>query len=157
VNDEANSEGSFYLDLNINSTPSGVDPIDELQELFDAWLVDHDGDHNNDGFVDGADFLKWQGGESRNPLSSSDLAEWQANFGAMPSGDFDDDVDVVGADFLYWQLNDGSESSLDHWQATFGDVASSITAASTGVPEPTTGLMLMLGMAALMFRRHLEA
>ncbi len=111
------------------------------------------GDFDGDGTCDGADFLAWQRGESPYPLSSSDLAEWQAEFGVPVSGDFDDDGDVDGADFLYWQLNDGSESDLDLWQATFGDVASSITAASTGVPEPTTGLMLMLGMAAMLFRR----
>ncbi|MBN2473333.1 MAG: hypothetical protein JXB62_01895 [Pirellulales bacterium] len=39
------------------------------------------GDYNNDGTVDGADFLKWQRGESPKPLSASDLADWQANFG----------------------------------------------------------------------------
>ena len=61
-----------------------------------------------------------------------------------------------GTDFLYWQLNDGSESDLDLWQATFGNVASSITRASTGVPEPTTGLMLMLGMAVVLLRRNAD-
>ena len=75
---------------------------------------------------------------------------------ALP-GDFDSDSDVDGADFLYWQLNDGSESNLTVWQENFGAAASSTTAASTGVPEPTAGLMLMLGMASLLFRRHLEA
>ena len=74
-----------------------------------------------------------------------------------PDADFDGDGDVDGADFLYWQLNDGRESNLDLWQANFGNDASPITATSTGVPEPTTGLMLMLGMASLLFRRHLEA
>ncbi|TWU28343.1 hypothetical protein [Bythopirellula polymerisocia] len=37
------------------------------------------GDFNGDGFVDGADFLKWQ----RNP-GVGNLADWQANFGAPP-------------------------------------------------------------------------
>jgi hypothetical protein len=40
------------------------------------------GDFNDDGFVDGADFLKWQRGESPAPLSAADLADWKANFGA---------------------------------------------------------------------------
>ena len=31
-------------------------------------------------------------------------------------------------------------------------MASSAAAASTGVPEPATGIMLMLGMAAMLFR-----
>jgi hypothetical protein len=38
------------------------------------------GDFDNDGDVDGRDFLVWQRGESPDPLSSSDLAEWQANY-----------------------------------------------------------------------------
>jgi hypothetical protein len=40
------------------------------------------GDFNGDRTVDGHDFLVWQRGESPSPLSSSDLAEWKANFGA---------------------------------------------------------------------------
>lgn len=40
------------------------------------------GDYTGDGKVDGADFLKWQRGESPNPTSAGDLATWQANFGA---------------------------------------------------------------------------
>jgi hypothetical protein len=50
---------------------------------------------------------------------------------------------------LIWQLNDGSQSDLDDWQTNFGSVTNSAAAASTGVPEPATGLMLMLGMAAM--------
>ena len=65
-------------------------------------------------------------------------------------GDFDGDYDVDGADFLYWQLNDGSKSDLDLWQAAYGTTASPNTAASTRVPEPTTGLLLMLAMAAML-------
>jgi hypothetical protein len=43
--------------------------------------------------------------------------------------------------------NPPSQSDLDDWQENFGTVASSITPASTAVPEPATGTMLMLGMA----------
>jgi hypothetical protein len=39
------------------------------------------GDFDSDGDVDGADFLVWQRGESPNPMSAAELAEWQANFG----------------------------------------------------------------------------
>jgi hypothetical protein len=41
-----------------------------------------DGDFDNDGDVDGRDFLRWQRGQSPNPLSASDLAAWKANYGA---------------------------------------------------------------------------
>lgn len=45
------------------------------------------GDFNGDGLVDGADFLKWQRGESTNGLSAGDLQEWKDNFvlGASPA------------------------------------------------------------------------
>ena len=39
------------------------------------------GDFDLDGDVDGFDFLVWQRGESPLPLSQSDLATWQANYG----------------------------------------------------------------------------
>lgn len=41
-----------------------------------------DGDFDGDGDVDGRDFLRWQRGQSPNPLSASDLAAWRANYGA---------------------------------------------------------------------------
>jgi hypothetical protein len=40
------------------------------------------GDFDADGDVDGQDFLRWQRGESPNPRSAVDLADWRANFGA---------------------------------------------------------------------------
>ncbi len=40
------------------------------------------GDFDGNGRVDGNDFLAWQRGQSPNPLSSSDLADWRANYGA---------------------------------------------------------------------------
>ena len=150
------TEGVLYM------TQANFDDFGPLLAAWDEEDGHHvdfvvPGDFDSDGTCDGADFLAWQRGESRYPLSSSDLAEWQEKFGVPVSGDFDGDGDVDGVDFLYWQLNDGSESNLDLWQAAFGNVASSVTAASTGVPEPTTGLLLVLGMASLLFRRHLEA
>ena len=39
------------------------------------------GDFNNDKTVDGADFLRWQRGQSPTPLSQADLNVWRANFG----------------------------------------------------------------------------
>ena len=39
------------------------------------------GDFNDDGVVDGADFLRWQRGGSPLPLSAVDLLAWKTNFG----------------------------------------------------------------------------
>ena len=43
------------------------------------------GNFDLDGDVDGFDFLKWQRGESPNPLSESDPADWEANYGTVIS------------------------------------------------------------------------
>ena len=48
--------------------------------FYQAPLADP-GDFDNDGDVDGADFLIWQRGESTDPSSTGDLTDWQANYG----------------------------------------------------------------------------
>jgi hypothetical protein len=42
------------------------------------------GDFDGDDDVDGEDFLKWQRGESDDPLSAGDLAAWEGNYGTAP-------------------------------------------------------------------------
>jgi fibronectin-binding autotransporter adhesin len=42
------------------------------------------GDFDNDGDVDGRDFLIWQRGGSPNGATAGDLAQWQANYGTTP-------------------------------------------------------------------------
>jgi autotransporter-associated beta strand protein len=41
------------------------------------------GDFDLDNDVDGLDFLKWQRGGSPNPLSASDLSDWESYFGTV--------------------------------------------------------------------------
>ena len=43
------------------------------------------GDFNSDGAVDGIDFLIWQQGGSPDPLSQSDLTDWETNYGMSAS------------------------------------------------------------------------
>lgn len=43
------------------------------------------GDFDEDGDVDGHDYLAWQRGDSPNPLSNSDLQLWQQNYGTGTS------------------------------------------------------------------------
>ena len=73
------------------------------------------------------------------------------------AADFDFDGDVDGYDFLAWQRGESpnplSAEDLALWEEQFGSEASS-AAASTGVPEPASEILLMLGMAAVLFRRQ---
>jgi hypothetical protein len=50
-------------------------------EQYGGSLDLENGDHDSSNSVDGFDFLKWQRGESPQPLSSLDLAAWEVNFG----------------------------------------------------------------------------
>ena len=51
-------------------------------DVFINTVAGQAGDFDFDGDVDGRDFLVWQRGGSATPLSATDLADWQANYGA---------------------------------------------------------------------------
>jgi hypothetical protein len=53
--------------------------------VLSNYLTASPGDFDIDGSVDGADFLKWQRGETPTPLSATDLAAWKTSFGVSPS------------------------------------------------------------------------
>ena len=61
-------------------------------------------------------------------------------------GDFDFDGDVDGNDFLAWQ-RDTSVGDLADWKSNFGNVGA--TAAATSIPEPSSLVLLLIGMFAL--------
>ncbi len=105
-------------------------------------------DFDNDGDIDGRDFLVWQQGGSPNPLSPDDLADWQTNYGTAGhfAGDFDIDGDVDGRDFLAWQRNP-SIGDLTNWQTNYGMVLP-LAATSTAVPEPSTLIGVFIGVLA---------
>ena len=81
------------------------------------------------------------------------------------SADFDSDVDIDGTDFLLWQQGNGTlgggtladgDANLDAnvdsedltvWQGQYG-VTPVSTLASTSVPEPSSVLLLLLGVVA---------
>lgn len=72
--------GSFVVHYGPTST------FDEDQIVLTDFLFSgQPGDFDLDGSVDGDDFLKWQRGESPNPLSQAELADWQSNYGAEPA------------------------------------------------------------------------
>ena len=75
-----------------------------------------------------------------------DLRAWEQNFGSQggagrSQGDADGDFDVDGADFLRWQ---------QQYTGNLGVVSSP----NSIVPEPATGIMLVLGMMVMPFRQR---
>ncbi|BBO32803.1 hypothetical protein [Lacipirellula parvula] len=80
---------AFHM-RNDTNTPGNV-LIDEIRvgttfaDVLPAAAAGLPGDFNGDEIVDGADFLVWQRGSSPQPLSTSDLDLWKANFGSVGS------------------------------------------------------------------------
>ena len=82
---------------------------------------------------------------------------WQFTFVSEPvlEADFDQDGDVDGNDFLGWQRGFGATydaEDLVDWEANYGALAP-LSGTSATVPEPATGLVLLIGMAVALFRR----
>jgi hypothetical protein len=64
------------------------------------------------------------------------------------AGDFNGDGNVDGADFLQWQRTNGSGAALAAWEGAFGTVGSGLATASA-VPEPCSGMMVVLATSLL--------
>ena len=81
---------TIVVDIIAKGTGSGSEmPINGF--YLEEAAPDVPADFDNDGDVDGADFLKWQQGY---PMSSG---------ATKADGDADGDGDVDGQDFLIWQ------------------------------------------------------
>lgn len=75
-------QGHTLTEIRLSGTagnPSGVPFVAAI-----TVEVPKPGDFDRNGFVNGRDFLLWQRGDSPNPLSAEDLADWQANYGMGP-------------------------------------------------------------------------
>jgi hypothetical protein len=108
--------------------------LENVNGTAGSWTVIDDfaatilpGDANGDATVDGLDYLAWAGGFG---------AAGAINVGA---GDFNQDDIVDGLDYLLWA-------------GSFGDMAT-----AQPVPEPTSGLLALLGFTVLMMRRTRSA
>jgi len=121
--------------------PTGLAQVGEVEDY--AFNVDtpeaplilvHGPDFDEDGTVNGFDFLAWQLGfgmtenatagdgdsNSDGAVDNADLADWEAAYGTGSSsaaaavtaqtGDFDQDGRVDGNDFLAWQVGAGMQS-----------------------------------------------
>jgi hypothetical protein len=73
------------------------------------------------------------------------------------AGDFNNDNDVDGQDFLVWQrgevTNPPNNSDLTDWINSYGTSGSPIRTA-VAVPEPATGLLMLLGSVCALLSRH---
>lgn len=71
-------------------------------------------------------------------------------------GDFDVDGDVDGRDFLIWQRGGSpvpkSATDLAAWRTNYGKEVP-LTAATTAIPEPASGFILLMGLAAALLKR----
>jgi hypothetical protein len=75
---EGTTEVSFFAIL-VDAEPSEA----YFDDLVATLVIDDGtpGDFDDDGDVDGRDFLVWQRGDSPTALSASDLTTWQTNYG----------------------------------------------------------------------------
>jgi hypothetical protein len=87
LNDEGTFAPQLDIAVNMNVFVTGVSASDTV--TLPSFAVRYmqtgppviGGDFDQDGDVDGADFLRWQVGQSPNPSSPLDLAQWRTNFG----------------------------------------------------------------------------
>ena len=89
-------------------------------------------DFDNDGDVDGDDFLAWQGGFG------------MASGATQTDGDYDNDGDVDGDDFLGWQSEFGSG----------GAAAQGMRIPHLAVPEPSSAMLFLVVCTLIVFSRR---
>ena len=124
----------FLFDANdlLNPVASSISPIDNVEHLFLSAPT------TSNYFLE----VRSASGNVLNPVSYS-LA-WNLVVSDLIDGDFDADGDVDGRDFLVWQRggspNGINSGDLALWQSQYGLPPA---AASTAMPEPGSGLLLV--------------
>jgi glucose/arabinose dehydrogenase len=136
-----NSDGACTFDAVLMAF--GVDDDNELYavgikggkavvyKFTDAYLLP-EGDYNEDGVVDAADFTLWR-----------DTLGQTVGFGSEADGDGSGVIDM--ADYDVWKMHFG--------ETTLAGAGSS-SGAGSGVPEPTTLLLAMIGFLAAGWARR---
>lgn len=85
-------EGTYSQSFSGNPIATPLYDYNQMMYRLDLSLIpalyerNLPGDFNGDNRVDGHDFLAWQRGNSPNPFSTGDLADWQSNYGAGALG-----------------------------------------------------------------------
>ena len=119
-------------------------------------------DFDEDGDIDGFDFLAWQRGfgsmgaigagdgdsDNDNDVDSDDLVDWEAGFGTVESppapvivetADYDEDGDTDGADFLAWQQGFGAASPAVVLADGDGDSSDTVDTTDLAIWEASFG------------------
>ena len=91
-------------------------------------ILEFDADANDDGIVDGTDFLQWQAGFGKNDATS------------VADGDFNYDGQVDDGDLAVWETQYGAPPPL--------------AASSASVPEPSAMLLILFGSLFCLASRH---
>jgi hypothetical protein len=112
------------------------------QNTYAVFDVDPNGDIAFDHWLDGGDGLVIT--VTNGPTHTSLLIS------ATPDGDFNSDGTVDGADFLLWQ-RDPSVGSLADWKANYG--VGALTASAATIPEPASGVLLLVAAIGILTRR----
>ncbi len=143
------ASGTHSLGLAYNSAIGGEDLVFEYKEpggaVKQAQVLyvgtappNLDGDFNNDGIVDAADYLVW-----RNNLGAG---EWLLN----GNGDGSGTIDV--ADYDLWKVNFGNTAPAALTPSALTPTALALTPQS--IPEPATvALALLAGLGLVIFYR----
>ncbi len=138
-----------YFDFDVSSTFSSQFSEGKMY----GWRIGEDiteGMFNSDGII------AWRSSEyngsdlTTEPFTGFHSPELVVDYTppASAAGDFDADGDVDGDDFLAWQRGDVSSppdaNDLNDWQTNYGAGGSTLSGV-TGIPEPSSGILLLLG------------
>jgi hypothetical protein len=95
-----------------------------------------DSDFDGDGDSDGADFLTWQRGVGTTGAGATKAA-----------GNADGDTDIDGADLTVWRGEFGGTGASGSGVLQMGFVRY-VSGAATAIPEPSSALLVGIGLAA---------
>jgi hypothetical protein len=128
----ANRDGTFYIGYReaMSNLPGSAIGLSR-PPTFDLMVATpaEDADFNNDGIVDGKDFLAWQRGFG--------------GPGGLPQGDADGNGQVNAADLTIWKVQFGTSPA---------------TAAAAAIPEPASAIMLAVAAFGIpLLRRNPSA
>ena len=143
----------FGLDPNA-SNPAVVEDVTQVEEIRAVMFV---GDFVNTPLGDPGN-LWWDNAlvevfkDTTAETASNVLLSNPSPLADEQPGDFDSDGDVDGDDYLIWQRGEtaegGSQSELNDWETFYGTIVP-LSGALSSVPEPSTALLLLIGVLCL--------